>query len=112
MEPRLGELNGSTGNDVLMGGSDRSLLNGGAGSDVICGDVSNGVFPDAMDAISGGDGDDYLYGGCQADTAQANPAGNVIHGGPGMTCWSARSELITCFGEDGGDAQIARTRQQ
>jgi len=51
---------GSTGNDVIIGGSVASTLNGGAGIDRITGGAGN-------DVITGGTGADILTGGAGAD---------------------------------------------
>lgn len=86
-------INGTDGDDDLMGSSLDDTLNGLAGDDTLHGDAGD-------DSIYGGEGDDTIYGGTGSDTilgGQGNdtlfgdsrhigyvPNGNdVIHGGAG-----------------------------
>lgn len=61
-------LNGGNGNDLIFGGWGDDLVAGGAGRDKLRGDQGNAFFSyDGNDTLEGGPGDDILSGGGGAD---------------------------------------------
>lgn len=73
-----GKLDGTSGNDLILGSNKHDDLNGLGGNDCL-------VSGAGADNLSGGDGDDVLIGGNGNDQ---------IDGGPGNDA---------CFGENGND---------
>ena len=68
---------GNTGDDNLIGGSERDYLYGGAGDDNIVGGDGN-------DVIQGNDGADQLFGGDGDDLIYADSEDTLIDGGEGF----------------------------
>ena len=65
-------VNGTTGNDTLLGGFGADVLNGDAGDDTIYGGEGN-------DIINGGNGNDQLFGGAGNDIYQyEKESGTVV----------------------------------
>lgn len=73
-------VDGGSGNDVLIGGTAINVLTGGAGHDSLDGDAAN-------DTLDGGAGDDDLTGGAGTDLAtyatRSAPVDVVLDGGGG-----------------------------
>jgi len=80
-------INGEDGNDLLIGGSGADDIQGGMGNDVIQAgaDNDNASGGEGDDVIQGGDGDDILFGG---------PGNDVISGEAG------RDILASTTGDD------------
>ena len=72
----LGVINGTPGNDNLLGTSASDTLNGFDGDDTIAGLRGN-------DILNGGDGDDILYGGKGFDTLNGGLGNDILVGGLG-----------------------------
>ncbi len=78
------EINGSTGNDVLLSaGQQAATLNGGAGEDTLSGTGSGDRIDggDGNDLIAGQGGDDTLLGGAGADTLLGGAGADRVDGG-------------------------------
>jgi Ca2+-binding RTX toxin-like protein len=60
-------VNGSAGDDIIVGNNGANVLNGSAGRDILVGGLG-------ADTINGGDGDDILIGGYTTYDALTNPA--------------------------------------
>ena len=58
-----GTINGTSGNDLILGSSTNDSINGGTGADCIVGGSGN-------DSINGGNGGDVCIGGPGTDTFQ------------------------------------------
>ncbi|NBU73482.1 MAG: calcium-binding protein, partial [Bacteroidetes bacterium] len=91
------EIFGMGGNDVLNGLDGNDLLQGLAGNDTLDGGAGN-------DDLQGGDGDDFIKGGNGNDN---------IHGGAGNdTLWGGdyfeNAEADMIYGEDGNDSLLGR----
>ncbi len=69
-------LNGSSGNDVLRGGTGINTLLGSTGDDQLFGNVGN-------DSLDGGDGNDKLYGFDGDDTLTAGIGNDLLYGHDG-----------------------------
>ena len=122
-----GVINGTSGNDVIVGSDNADTINGNGGDDVICGrggpDTIHGnsgndrVFGESgVDDLFGDAGNDYIDTGGNAD-------GNTAHGGTGndsfrpdygysVTC-TINGLVFTCsasnhlFGDAGNDVFLA-----
>ena len=82
----VGNITGTTGNDILIGGSAADTLDGDAGDDFLYG---NG----GADTLNGGTGDDVLNGGAGAD---------ILVGGQGIDTLTGGADNDT-FTFQGGD---------
>jgi hypothetical protein len=73
-------LEGSAGNDELLGGSRNDIIFGGAGDDVIWGDQTPGEgAPDQHDELYGGPGDDIIYTSHADNVVDAGPGDDLVH---------------------------------
>ena len=91
-------LNGTAGNDTLLGGNSTSggTLNGNAGNDSIDGGSS-------YESISGGEGSDYLFGDSGDDRMFGDAGGDRIFGGNGQDLIDGGDGNDTLLGESGHD---------
>ena len=89
-----GRINGTNGDDVIVGGHLNDRINGRNGNDIICGlgghDTINGNNGDDTidggddnDRINGGNGMDTAYGGEGNDRIRGNNDNDWLNGGPG-----------------------------
>jgi Ca2+-binding RTX toxin-like protein len=83
-------LNGTSGNDSLVGGDGADMLNGGDGDDTLSGGAGN-------DTLNGGDGNDTLWGG-------ANDGVDVMNGGNGDDIMSIDSDFNNNGSRSAGSA--------
>lgn len=96
------EGSNTAGRDQLYGGADNDTINGNDGADYLS-DVTGGA-----DALSGGNGDDYLY----LARSQADPdAASTLEGGAGndtllAAIYNGSDVLMT--GDDGADQILVR----
>lgn len=70
------DLEGNSGNDLLIGGSGNDDIYGGAGRDTLIGNAGN-------DSLDGGSGNDRLEGGIGADELDGGLGTDVLIGGTG-----------------------------
>jgi VCBS repeat-containing protein len=84
-------IEGTAGNDLILGKTGNNIVNGYAGDDVIFEDGGN-------DIIDGGDGNDLIYAGADNDMVMGGNGDDAIYAGLG-------SDLV--FGGDGNDAIFA-----
>jgi Ca2+-binding RTX toxin-like protein len=82
-----GVIDGSSGDDVLVGSLGWETINGGAGHDRIDG------FGD-IDTLNGDAGDDVIVGGA---------GGDILHGGADADLLDGGSDTDTLWGDDGDD---------
>ncbi len=80
-------INGHGGNDCILGGAGADKINGNAGDDAIFGG-------DGADSINGNEGNDVIFGEGGADTIHGNNGNDFIVGGLAAD---------TIFGENGDD---------
>ena len=85
------ELNGTDGNDLILGKTGNNIVNAMAGDDVVMEDGGN-------DVIDGGGGNDTIYSGADNDLVMAGAGDDVVFGGLG-------DDMI--LGGDGHDALLA-----
>jgi len=92
---------GTTGGDLLYGGSNPDTLDGGLGNDQISAGGGD-------DSVHGGDGDDILYGEGGNDFLEGDDGNDVIFGGAGNDYIVGDSGLgdDELFGEEGNDTLI------
>ena len=83
-------LDGSLGDDRLVGGPGNDILDGDAGNDVMIGGAGS-------DTITGGAGDDLIKGGSGSDSLFGGSGADVIRGGGGAD---------SLFGGSGGDLLV------
>ncbi len=84
-----GQINGTNGDDVIIGSDRDDTINGGGGDDLICG-AGGG------DTINGDGGDDNLFGDRGRDKLAGGPGNDRADGGRGRrdTCDAERE--ISC----------------
>jgi Ca2+-binding RTX toxin-like protein len=85
-------IEGTPGNDVIVGLGSRDIISGGEGNDFICG--NNG-----SDVIDGGPGDDSLSGGYGRDFITGVDGDDLILGGQG-------ADTLNFGDEENGDDQV------
>ncbi len=100
-----GNLDGTTGDDVIQGTSGDDSIDAGIGVDIV--DGQGGA-----DILFGGEGDDILLGGDDADALRGDTGSDTLTGGEGSDVFTysagdggatiALADLITDF-EDGTD---------
>ena len=78
-------VNGGSGNDVILGNAAANSLNGGSGNDSLDGDSGNDTINGGSDddAIFGGDGNDVINGNEGSDTIIGDAGNDTIHGDAG-----------------------------
>ena len=67
-----GTLNGTSGNDILVGSTGVDVINGKGGDDIICSAPFSSGELAAQDTIFGGAGSDYIYGSGSIDGGSGN----------------------------------------
>jgi Ca2+-binding RTX toxin-like protein len=99
-------ITGFEGNDALFGGLGRDTLLGGAGNDQIAGD--NGGFDTSGDAdtIDGGNGNDAIDGQGGNDTILGGAGNDAIAGGLGNDMLDGGVGADTLYGEAGDDTYV------
>ena len=97
-------INGEDGDDKIQGGLGIDELFGGAGKDTIAGDVfeSEGLLDDS-NTISGGDGDDIIYGSSKIDTISGNSGNDQLFGMGGADVLNGNDGNDRAFGGKGND---------
>ncbi len=78
-----GTINGTFGNDVILGSPGADTINGGGGSDTICGDDGNDTINGDLgnDKVLGGNGNDVIDGGAGNDNLYGGDGDDIITGG-------------------------------
>ncbi len=76
-------MDGDAGNDTLDGGDGNDVLEGEAGNDLLTGGNGNDVLSGnaGVDALNGGNGNDTLFGGTGNDTLKGDAGIDVLSGG-------------------------------
>ncbi|HUW49699.1 MAG TPA: hypothetical protein VMV75_01650, partial [Sulfuricella sp.] len=90
------ELNGTDGNDLILGKTGNNIVNAGAGDDVVMEDGGN-------DVIDGGDGNDTIYSGADNDLVMAGAGDDVVFAGLGNDMVLGGDGNDALFGEGGND---------
>ncbi len=94
--PEDDRINGLAGNDVLQGESGDDFLIGGTGNDTIGG-------ADGNDSLFGNEGNDILAGGDNRDTIEGNSGDDLIAGGRGADSLLGGDDNDTLQGNPGND---------
>ncbi len=89
-------LNGTNGDDVIVGTSGPDFINGLGGNDTICG-------LDGNDTIKGGWGNDFIYGQKGNDTIEGEQGHDFLYGGLGNDTLSGNRDNDTIYGNGGRD---------
>ena len=90
------EILGLSGDDELHGLGGDDVLEGGEGSDLVFGDAGD-------DYLYGGSGDDVLHGGGGADVLLGERGADELHGGDGADILSGGKGGDVLYGDAGGD---------
>jgi hypothetical protein len=92
---QVSALRGNGGNDTLLASNQKSILTGGIGNDRLFGGTSaDRLFgDDGADQIGGGDGDDLAYGGNGDDTFFGDTGADFHDGGDGLDLVDYRTAL-------------------
>ncbi len=127
-----GTINGTAGDDVIVGTAGADTINAGAGNDVVCGlggadlirggngrdiilggngpdDIRSGLGNDLVwggagnDTIRAGFGRDVVFGGPHADTIAGGPGNDVVRGGTGNDRVSGSNGSDLVEGGNGSD---------
>ena len=96
------EIEGTTGDDILLGTPYDDLIDAQAGNDIVYGREGDDVIHGGAgnDRLNGGDGDDILWGGGGND---------ILFGGNGNDILFGEDGDDILFGEDGADLLIGGT---
>lgn len=89
-------INGTSGNDDLVGGKGDDTVYGEAGNDKLTGDVG-------ADQLYGGDGNDRLYGWGGDDTLEGGDGNDRLSGNQGDDVMKGQKGADTLIGADGDD---------
>jgi len=112
-----GALEGTEGDDVIVGGGGPDVINGYEGNDIICG-LGGGDTIDAgpgndrirggkhVDVIDGGEGRDIIRGGKGDDTIIGGGGRDRLIGNGGDDLLVGGSELDAIFGGSGSDLML------
>jgi|GEM_PF-2946039 len=113
-------FDGGDGQDYIAGGLGDDLLIGGLGADQIIGGIGDDElwgdnYPTALDPLpqnsvaggfdrmTGGDGNDIMYGGGSGDQMWGNNGDDYMHGGQGNDDISGDDGNDRIYGSDGND---------
>ncbi len=89
-------LQGTDGNDFILGFAPDEVLNGGAGDDIVGG-------ADGDDTVSGDTGDDQLWGDNGNDVLDGGDGSDTLYGGNGNDTLNGGAGRDTLSGQDGDD---------
>ncbi len=98
-------LNGREGADLLDGGAGNDTLIGGVGDDTLRGDTGNDVLygGDGRDRLEGGDHDDWLSGEGDDDVLDGGAGADTLRGGDGNDVVDGGVGIDTLEGGAGND---------
>lgn len=118
----FGHAEGGAGNDTLVAGSSGSILVGGSGADTLTGSGAadllfghtadlNGLYnyrakpsgSDSANTISGGGGDDELFGGSGNDTMHGGDGDDRMYGWNGSDTMNGDANNDLMYGGNDGD---------
>lgn len=89
-------ISGGAGNDSILGADGSDTLDGGSGDDVLDGGVGG-------DLLSGGSGKDTLYGGSGNDNLEGGDGDDLLYGGAGYDLLDGSTGVDTLIGGAGDD---------
>lgn len=101
-------INGTSGTDVIIGGSASQRINGHAGRDYICAYGGDDVIVggSGSDRIWGGDGDDRISGGSGNDIVWGGSGNDRISGGSGSDLLLGGWNHDVLWGGSGNDRLV------
>ena len=96
MLPDIANLTGSANADVLAGDFRNNEISGGGGDDKIYGGPGGGADSTNADMLMGEDGDDMIFGGAGDDTLMGGAGNDMLVGGAGADTYmgGAGSDMI------------------
>src|SRR5438067_7987038 len=103
--PPPGTINGTAGNDSLVGTSGADTINGLGGDDTLIGGPYDPFVPEGGDRLDGGPGNDSLFGGRGADYYIGGDGNDTLDGDAGHF-GSGEVEIDTMDGGLGDDLFI------
>jgi VCBS repeat-containing protein len=92
----LANINGTSGNDTITGGSGGQTISGNQGNDTIYGGGGN-------DNINGNNDNDTLYGQGGTDTVDGNNGLDTLYGGSGNDTLTGGNDADAIYGGSGND---------
>jgi hypothetical protein len=95
------DAEGTSGDDLLIGGNGSDIIFGHAGNDVLDGGNGNGT-----DILFGGDGNDLLDGGNREDQLYGGSGNDTLKGGSGNDTLKGGSGTDTLDGGSGDDILV------
>jgi Ca2+-binding RTX toxin-like protein len=117
---RASKINGSDGDDMLIGGAGNDIIRTGGGDDLVyAGGGNDRVFVQGgQDTVYGGAGRDliivqdgvgHLFGGAGSDTLQGGAGDDTLEGGAGFDILYGGDSLVDEFGNPSDSANGADT---
>ena len=99
------EMDGGTGNDLMIAGNGQNTMYGGEGSDfIVAGDGNNSIRGGTgKDTIYAGSGNDIVFGENGDDYIEVVGGENSISGGSGNDTIYAEGTKSKIYGDDGND---------
>ena len=92
----MATINGTSGSDLIIGGTTSDTINAGDGNDVVYAGGGN-------DAVNAGNGNDTVYGEGGNDTIDAGNGNDIVYGGAGNDTIFGTEGNDQLFGDDGDD---------
>ncbi|MDZ7963062.1 MAG: choice-of-anchor I family protein [Aulosira sp. DedQUE10] len=101
-------INGTSGNNILIGTDKVDIIRGLAGNDLITGNQNNDFLygGSGNDALEGGNGNDNLYGEDGNDALLGGNGNDTLYGGSGNDALEGGNGNDNLYGEDGNDALL------
>ncbi|MEZ5902060.1 MAG: calcium-binding protein [Alphaproteobacteria bacterium] len=98
-------INGSSGNDYIIGYNGDNIINAGAGNDFVAGGNDNDTIygDDGHDMLTGWSGIDTIYGGAGNDTINGGVGADILHGGDGNDDIDGSWDDDMIYGGNGND---------
>jgi len=99
------EIDGSEGDDTLIGGPGDDTLDGFGGDDLLVGGTGDDVLRgrEGMDSLLGGSGNDAITGGPGDDTIEGGPDNDALFGNEGDDLILGGSGADEAYGDEGND---------
>lgn len=92
-------INGRGGNDCILGGTGADTINGDGGGDVLFGEAH-------ADSLNGGDGDDLLIGAGGADTMKGGSGNDTLRGGQAWDTAQGGAGTDSCEAESRSGCEL------
>ena len=101
-------INGTPGNDFLVGGAGNDTINGFGGEDALLGNPGDDSLDGGSgnDTMHGGDGDDRMFGGDGNDRLNGDQGNDILQGFTGDDTLSGDNGNDALHGDDGADSIV------